>query len=295
MDPDSKEYTRNPASQQQSSERVRQTRAWDSPSEKLDPELRAMAWFICNICQSLEPRYRRRGVFDFRGMCAHQCQRPDCSKKNPLPWAITNFTPALHAIETTRAMLKILGLDEEDPGTTIECFDGLWLCKNCPGMMKEMEWEDLVHHCSRHSTQRLERVSLGDAMDRKQARIEGKRRFTVSHLLSNKKEGEKKRLLCIHCMSSSEALLRAKLQVPGQIGQISASKVMDIHGIRQHLKVKFVSPGAIITKWLIGPHSRHEINNIRNEDIYFMDGSSDELVKRVSLETGNGQMSRYGF
>ncbi|PVF97386.1 hypothetical protein CPB86DRAFT_450419 [Serendipita vermifera] len=271
MDLDTNQSAKDPAVSQPDSEVVHQTKIWYETPGKIAPEFRITAWFVCNVCQFLDPRYRRRGVLDFRSMCAHQCQRPDCSKKDPIPWAITNFAQAPHAVETTRAMLKILGLDEEDPSMTTKCFDGLWLCKNCPETMKAMEWEDLIRHSSRHSIQHLEKISMGDAVDREQARAEGKRPFTVSQLLSNKKEGKKKILLCVHCMPSSEVLSRAKSQIHGQTGQYGAPKAMDIHGIRQHLKVK------------------HKIDDMRNEDVYFIDGTCHNPTTMIFSETSNKQ------
>ncbi|PVF97395.1 hypothetical protein CPB86DRAFT_815548 [Serendipita vermifera] len=266
MDLDTKRPLHGVATSQAESKDIAQARIWHKAFGKLDPEFRATAWFVCNVCQSLEAHYRRLGVLDFLGMCAHQCQRPDCSKRDPLKWAISNFAPALHAIETTRVMLKVLSLDEEDPSTKTDWFDGLWLCKNCPETMRAMQWEDLIRHSSRHSIPRLKKVSMGDAMDREQAREEGRRPFTVSQLISIKAEGGKKRLLCIHCMPTLEILLRAKSQVLGQTNNNGALKLMDIHGIRQHLRIK------------------HKIDDMRNEDIYFLDGKPHDPVTIVLSE-----------
>ncbi|CAG8554696.1 7820_t:CDS:2, partial [Acaulospora colombiana] len=239
-DSGSKHSVQNRAEKRLDSEASSQLTVWRKAFGKLDPEIRVTAWFICNVCRSLEPRARRRGVLDFLDMCAHQCQRPNCSTKNPIPWAITNFTLALHAVDTTRAMLEILGLNEEDPKTKTKCFAGLWICQNCPETMKAMQWEDLIRHCNRHPIQRLEKISVDDAIDREQARGEGRRLFTVSQLLSNKREGNKKRLLCAQCLPTSEALCRAKSRVSEQTNENGLPKAMDIHGLRQHLKVKFV-------------------------------------------------------
>jgi hypothetical protein len=114
---------------------------------------------------------------------------------------------------------------------------------------------------------------MGEAMDREETLAEGKRPFTVSQLLSNAEEGRKKRLLCVHCMPTSETLLRARSQTVGQTNPNGTPKAMDIHGVRQHLKIKFVSFFLLRKRLPIKLRSRHKIDDMRNEDIYFLDGT----------------------
>jgi hypothetical protein len=91
MDVDIEQSAQNPVAPQPDTERPNRSRKWYKTPGKLDPEFRVTAWFVCNRCQSLESGYRRLGVLDFAGMCAHQCRRPDLSKANPVPWDISEY------------------------------------------------------------------------------------------------------------------------------------------------------------------------------------------------------------
>lgn len=61
---------------------------WYPQPSKLNPEFRVTALFTCKKCKTLEAKYKRSRVLDFRGLCAHQCTMKDRSKNDVPKWSI---------------------------------------------------------------------------------------------------------------------------------------------------------------------------------------------------------------
>ncbi|KIM22131.1 hypothetical protein M408DRAFT_28941 [Serendipita vermifera MAFF 305830] len=230
---------------------------WHSLPGKLDPEMRVTSWFMCTRCTHMDPRYKRMRVLDFRGLCSHECSQKDWGRANSKKWSIDCFTLAPRAIETAKRMLEILGLDAEDPGTTTTCLKGWWACDNCPARMSAMVWEDLLRHCQRHEHQNISQVSDEEAQNRKIALNFKSKRLSFADLLSGKYEVEAKtkQLACVHCRPSINATSHPNLS--------KTEKVMDIHGIRQHMRAK------------------HKVEDCRNEDYYYV---TEDKVQRFPAD-----------
>ncbi|KIM24212.1 hypothetical protein M408DRAFT_242821 [Serendipita vermifera MAFF 305830] len=194
--------------------------------------MRVTSWFVCIRCTNMDPGYKRMRILDFRGVCAHECSQKDWGKTNAKKWSVDCFSLAPRAIETAKKMLEILGLDAEDWGTTTACLKGWWTCNNCPAWMSAMVWEDLLRHCQRHEHQNISQMSDEEAQNRRIALNFKSKRLSFADLLSGKYEVEArtKQLACVHCRPSPNAISRSKA--------FKAEKIMDIHGIRQHMKAK---------------------------------------------------------
>jgi hypothetical protein len=161
-------------------------------------------------------------------------------------------------MDTAKRMLEILGLDAEDSKTTTRSLKGWWSCNNCPSWMAGMVWEDLVsgfltifgipklkrlwklRHCQRHETQDIAQLSDDDAGKRRDALGYKEKRLTFADLLSGQHETEArtKQLACVHCRPTEGDNGERGRDVAFNATSSKAEKVMDIHGIRQHMKSK---------------------------------------------------------
>lgn len=237
----------------------RPPRIWHSIPGKLDPELRLTSWFICTRCTNIDPPYKQMRVLDFRGICAHVCWTKDRSRSQQQPWNVEIFALAPRAIDTAHKMLEILQLDPEDPGTNLKCLQGWWTCNNCPEWMSAMVWQDLLRHCQRHAAQNIARVSDAEATKRQEALRICEKQLTFADLLSGNHESHAftKQFACVHCRPTPTANDAPSPKEPKQL-----EKVMNIHGIRQHLKAK------------------HHVEDCRNEDFYYVESALIQLPSK---------------
>ncbi|KIM22153.1 hypothetical protein M408DRAFT_333054 [Serendipita vermifera MAFF 305830] len=231
------------------------SRIWNPIPGKLDPELRVTSWFICTRCTNLDAPYNRMRVLDFRGICSHVCWEKDRSRSQQRSWNIGIFAPAPRTMNTARKMLETLQLDPEDPGTNQNCFEGWWTCNHCPKWMNAMVWQDLLRHCQRHASQNIARVSDQEASKRREALRICEKQLSFADLLSGNYEFHAltKQFACIHCRPSPTTH-----DAPPK----ATEKVMDIYGIRQHMK------------------SKHHVEDCRNEDFYYVESALTQLPSK---------------
>ncbi|KAJ7266961.1 hypothetical protein B0H12DRAFT_1179422 [Mycena haematopus] len=98
-------------------------------SNRLHPVARLTARWTCGKCGEVARAYKWDGCLDYQGVCKHECKKGKGSL-----WKAENFVKADKPINAMTKLVKLCGIDAEDPGSfkALKDIGPRVLCLSCP-------------------------------------------------------------------------------------------------------------------------------------------------------------------
>ncbi|KXN84386.1 hypothetical protein AN958_12645 [Leucoagaricus sp. SymC.cos] len=193
------------------------------------PVLRLDAWWKCQVCDGVEPRYESDECLDFAGACRHQCQEEDRRKKRKgtatRPWSANNFVRDDQASAVMRKCLELLNLKPENGAVAqirVEFESTSWRCMSCSPPLF-LRPQSVIGHSHRHTdpmaVEIVQReIELG--MRQRPNRF-GLARWLVLGSREAKAEVVKPNFGCQHCANVREKEEAASVEKTAQAAEVS--------------------------------------------------------------------------
>lgn len=133
-------------------------------NNRLHPVARLTARWNCGQCGKLARAFKWDGCLDFEGVSKHECARGKKRSTKESLWKAEQFVKDVKAVDAMTKLVKLCGIDEEDPGS----FEALAdvgpriLCLSCHAAIV-MCPSSVPGHSHRHDEMQMSLLSQADA------------------------------------------------------------------------------------------------------------------------------------
>ncbi|KAJ7892743.1 hypothetical protein B0H14DRAFT_2335164, partial [Mycena olivaceomarginata] len=119
-------------------------------NNRLHPVARLTARWNCGNCGKVAGAYKWDACLDYQGACKHECAKSKKGKE-PVPWTAEQFVKDDKAINAMTQLLKLCGIDAEDPGSykALDDIGPRIQCLSCPAAIV-MRPSSVPGHSHRH-------------------------------------------------------------------------------------------------------------------------------------------------